>query len=456
MAVDQNDIAAIRFGFGRSANANSPDRLANLPGELTRAPMVPAQLAGIGSVSRLIAYRTIRKALDKTDRTSFSMFRMKRRDLFYGSYLSDAHAKIAAAAASPFGFVERLVEFWSNHFTVSIFNSGLLRLLAGPFEVEVIRPNLGGRFADMLVASTLHPAMLIYLNQNQSIGPNSMIGMRRNKGLNENLAREVLELHSLGAEGGYTQADVIQFARLLTGATFSPKTGKYQFRRAAAEPGTKTIMGRTYGGAMHGDDDIIAALHDFARHPATARHIATKLARHFIADAPYRDSIDRLAARFRETDGDLPRVYEVLVDLPEARERFGEKRKTPYEFLVSGLKTLDVPPEWYQPVGEGMKHHPNPMTIGLLNKLDQPLWHAPSPAGWTDESARWITPAGLAGRLEWISKATGHVADREPERFLDDVLGSTATPNTRSIVANAASRRSGFALVLASAEFNSR
>ena len=456
MAVDESDIAAIRFGYGRSANGNSPARLADLPGELARAPIVPAQLAGIGSVARLIAYSTIRKALDKTDRASFDMFRMKRRDLFAGSYYADANAKIAAAAASPFGFVERLVEFWSNHFTVSGFNSGFVRLLAGPFEIEVIRPNLGGRFADMLVASTLHPAMLTYLNQNASVGPDSTIGMRRNKGLNENLAREVMELHSLGAEGGYTQADVVQFARLLTGAGFSYRTGKYRFRREAAEPGTKTIMGKTYGGAMHGDDDIIAALHDFARHPATARHIATKLATHFIADEPSRDSIERLAVRFRETGGDLPRVYEVLVELPEARERFAQKRKTPYEFLVSALKTLAVPPEWYRTIKDGDRQHPNPMALGLLNRLDQRLWLAPSPAGWSDESDRWITPAGLAGRLEWISKATGHVADEEPLRFLDDVLGSAAAPNTRDIVANAASRRGGFALVLASAEFNSR
>ncbi len=384
------------------------------------------------------------------------MFRMKRRDLFYGGYLGDAHAKIAAAVASPFGFVERLVEFWSNHFTVSGFNIGLVRALAGPFEMEAIRPHLGGRFADMLVASTLHPAMLAYLNQTSSVGPDSVYGKRRNKGLNENLAREVLELHTLGAEGGYTQADVIQFARLLTGATFAFKTGAFQFRRVTAEPGSKTILGKTYGGGGHGPDDIIEALHDFARHPATARHIGGKLAVHFIADQPSADSIDKLAARFSETDGDLSKVYEVLVDLPETRERFGQKRKTPYEFLVSALKTLEVPPEWFQPEGEGKRLRPNPMTLGLLHRLDQPLWMAPSPAGWTDESDRWITPAGLAGRLEWIGKVANHIAVHEPVQYLDDVLGSLAEPGTRDIIANAASRRSGLALVLASAEFNSR
>lgn len=456
MAIEQSDIAAIRFGYGPSAGSNSSLRLADLPGEVKRAPVVPGELAGISSPPRLMAFNAMRQALDKTDRASFDMFRMQRRKLFHGSYLGDAHAKIAAAVASPFGFVERLVQFWGNHFTVSCFNGGPVQAMAGPFEVEVVRPHLGGRFVDMLVASTLHPAMLVYLNQNASVGPDSKIGKRRHKGLNENLAREVLELHSLGAEGGYTQADVIQFARLLTGARYSPRTGTYRFWPAAAEPGPKTIMGKTYGGNVHGDSDIIAALHDFAAHPATARHIATKLARHFIADDPSHDSIDRLAARFRDTGGDLPSVYEVLVDLPEARQRFGHKRKAPYEFLVSALKMLEVPSEWYRPAGEAPKQHPNPMTLGLLAKLDQPLWRAPSPAGWTDESERWITPASLAGRLEWIGRATGHVADKEPVRYLDDALGSAAAASTRSIVANAASRRSGFALVLASAEFNSR
>ena len=456
MAIAQADIAAIRFGYGHSLTGSPVRELADLAGEIARAPVVPPQLAGITSAPRLVANRTIRMALDKTNEQSFSMYRMKRRELYFGTYNDDAHAKIAAAVASPFGFVERLVEFWSNHFTVSGFNSGLLHLLAGPFELEVIRPHLGGRFADMLVASTLHPAMLIYLNQTSSIGPDSVVGKRRNKGLNENLAREILELHTLGAEGGYTQADVIQFARLLTGATYSGKTGAFQFTRSHAEPGSKTILGKTYGGARHGLDDIVEALHDFARHPATARHIAGKLATHFIADQPSVDSIDKLAARFSETDGDLSKVYEVLIDLPETRERFGQKRKTPFEFLVSALKVLETPPEWLQPAGAGMKKHPNPMTLGLLRKLDQPLWMAPSPAGWTDESDRWITPAGLAGRLQWISRVTSHIAVHEPVQYLDAVLGSLATPQTRSIIANAPSRRDGLALVLASAEFNSR
>lgn len=456
MAINESDVAAIRFGYGRPVSGYSPRRLADLPGEVTSAPVVPAELQGIDSASRLMAYHAMQKVLDRTDKTSFDMFRKKRRVLFHGSYLSDAHAKIAAAVASPFGFVERLVDFWSNHFAVSGFGNGRVGMLTGPYEVEVIRPNVGGRFVDMLVASTLHPAMLIYLNQAKSVGPDSVIGRRRHKGMNENLAREVLELHSLGAEGGYTQADVIQFSRLLTGASFAPWTGKYRFHPAAAEPGPKTIMGKTYGGPVHSDKDIIEALHDFARHPATARHVATELSRHFIADEPSSDSIDQLAGRFRETDGDLPKVYEVLVNLPEARERFGQKRKAPYGFLVSALKALEVPPAWYRPAFKGMKQHPNPMTLGFLAKLDQPLWMAPSPAGWTDDSERWITPAGLAGRLEWIGKATDHVADKEPVRYLDDILGSTAAPNTRSTVANAATRRSGFALVLASAEFNSR
>ncbi len=387
---------------------------------------------------------------------SVSVFKKLRHQLFVGNLLADSHAKIAQAVASPFGFVERLVQFWGNHFTVSVTTVGLVRMLAGPFEMEVIRPHLGGRFADLLIASTMHPAMLDYLNQRASVGPDSRIGKRKNEGLNGNLAREVLELHTLGAEGGYTQRDVVEFARLLTGLNYDNNTGRFRFRRNAAEPGIKTILGRTYGRGRPGRQDIVAALQDLARHPATARHIARQLCVHFIADDPAPETVARLATRFTETDGNLPDVYEALLTAPEAVSRFGDKRKTPYDFLISALRTMKVPPHWLQPVDRNGRQRANPMTAGLLAKLDQGLWQAPSPAGWPDLNERWITPAGLADRLDWIGKAADHAAIDDPIAFVDAVLGSTANPHVRGIIANAASRRSGLALVLASAEFNSR
>jgi uncharacterized protein (DUF1800 family) len=452
--IAPEDLAAIRFSYGRGPAGRVPGGLDDLLAEVTTAPAVPAELADMTSASRLKAVRGLRDAVDRRNPDSRTMFSGKRRELLHSSYLTDAHRKIAYAVASPHGFVERLVQFWSNHFTVAAM--GLANAFAGPFEVEVVRRNLRGRFEDMLIASTLHPAMLIYLNQRASIGPNSRIGKRTGRGLNENLAREVLELHSLGADGGYTQADVTEFARLLAGATFSLRSGKFEFRETAAEPGPKTILGKTYGGKSTGVDDVVQALRDFAHHPSTARHVAKKLARHFIADDPSPQSVDTLAARFSETGGSLEAVYEVLVRLPEAAARFGEKRKTPYDFLVSALKMLSPPPDWFAPVREGSKLRPNPMTMGLLNDLDQPLWKAPSPAGWPEEAERWITPAGLAGRLEWIGKAVDRAPEAEPLAFLDQALGSAAGARTREIISNAASRRAGIALVLASAEFNSR
>ena len=456
MAVAETDIAAIRFGFGRLAHSPPTARLADLVDQVKQAPVRPAHLADIASPPRIKRYSVIARARDKNSMASVAVFKEQRHKLFVGSLMADSHAKIAQAVASPFGFVERLVQFWSNHFTVSAAVVGRVRMLAGPFEMEVIRPHLGGRFADLLIASTLHPAMLDYLNQRASVGPDSMIGKRRNKGLNENLAREVLELHTLGAEGGYTQRDVVEFARLLTGLNYDNSTGLFRFRRSAAEPGIKTILGRTYGGGRPGKGVIVAALEDLARHPATARHVARQMCVHFIADDPSPDTVARLAARFAETDGNLPDVYEALLTAPEAVARFGEKRKTPYDFLVSALRTMEVPPEWLQPVERKGRLHPNPMTLGLLLKLDEGLWRAPSPAGWPDLNDRWITPAGLADRLDWIGKVAGHAAIDEPIAFLDAVLGSTANPHVRGIIANAASRRSGLALVLASAEFNSR
>jgi len=391
---------------------------------------------------------------DPSDKDAHHIQKKKRARSHLEFYLNDAHRKIAYAVNSPYGFIERLVQFWSNHFTVSAAKRRV-RGLAGPFECEVIRPHLTGRFEDMLVASTRHPAMLIYLDQRRSIGPNSPAGRARNKGLNENLAREILELHTLGAEGGYTQKDVTEFARLLTGYSFYTDTGEFEFRVRIAEPGVKTVLGRRYGGAAPSPDDAVAALRAFARHPSTAAHIARKLAVHFIADDPPAEAIDKLRGRFLETGGMLSRVYDVLIELPEARQRLGEKRKTPFDFIVSALRGVHVEPDWFRPIKRDGKLLPHPMTIGALAALDQPLWSAPSPAGWPDQGDRWITPMGLAGRLQWIGRLVDYAGEVDPVVFLDRVLAAVPD-STRRLIANAPSRRDGIALVLASAEFNSR
>ncbi len=230
-------------------------------------------------------------------------------DIIVKTYRAEALARFQRATLSEAGFVERLVTFWSNHFCISASKGGPVRILAGAFEREAIRPHVLGRFSDMLLAVEQHPAMLLFLDNQQSLGPSSRAGINRKRGLNENLAREILELHTLGVGGGYTQQDVTSLARIITGWTFVGPDGRlgdpgnFAFNVNAHEPGSHTLLGKSYPdtGLAQGHD----ALKDLARHPSTAKFIATKLARHFVADVPPPALVARLAQRFTKTDGDL-------------------------------------------------------------------------------------------------------------------------------------------------------
>ncbi len=227
-------------------------------------------------------------------------------------YRAEVSARMRKQAEARAGYVERLVAFWSNHFAVSAAKGPLVRASAGAFEREAIRPHVLGRFEDMLIAVEQHPSMLFYLDNQRSMGPNSRAGRNRGKGLNENLAREILELHTLGVGGGYTQADVTSLARIITGWSFAGRRarreepGVFLFRANWHEPGDHDLLGKAY--TQRGIEQGEAAFADLARHPATARHIATKLVRHFVADDPPPALVERLTKVFLDTDGDLGAV----------------------------------------------------------------------------------------------------------------------------------------------------
>ena len=258
--------------------------------------------------------------------------------------------------------------FWSNHFTVSV-QKPIISPLVNAFEVESIRPHVTGRFADMLKAVTGHPAMLLYLDNAQSIGPNSRAGQRNSKGLNENLAREIMELHTIGVNGGYTQDDVIAFAKILTGWGLAKGDDgvipQAVFHPQVHEPGPKTLLGKTY--QEDGANEGMAALDDLARHPSTATFIATKLVRHFVADDPPKEAVARLAEVFRSTDGDLKAVSKALVAMKECWQTPLTKFRTPYEFMVAALRLTGITPTPIQ-------------AINGLNALDYAVFNAPSPA----------------------------------------------------------------------------
>jgi uncharacterized protein (DUF1800 family) len=326
-------------------------------------------------------------------------------------------------------FVERLVAFWSNHLCVSTAAKVLVAPLAGSYEREAIRPHVLGRFEDMVLASAKHPAMLVYLDNFQSIGPNSP-GARRGRarrGLNENYARELLELHTLGVDGGYTQADVQELARTLTGWTVSGLQGRggaigFAFQNALHEPGARSVLGVRYSdsGAAQGE----RVIRDLCRHPSTARFVATKLVTHFVADDPPAAAVERIATTFRTSDGDLRAVATALVDLPEAWAEPTQKFRPPQDWLVAVLRAVNAPTA-------------NVMLLPALRQLRHPLWAPQAPKGYSDAMQDWADPDSLLNRAELARTIARRLRDAriEPAMLLDVVDVSSGDP-VRSLVAD--------------------
>jgi uncharacterized protein (DUF1800 family) len=360
----------------------------------------------------------------------------------------DSAARLQAAIISKTPLVERLVAFWSNHFTVSGARPVAAGLI-GPYEAEAIRPHLFGRFVDLLKAATLHPAMLLYLDNATSIGPNSRAGQRRDKGLNENLARELMELHTLGVDGGYTQTDVTELAKILTGWTIrrpnqpqraiAAARGGAVFLTAIHEPGDKTLLGRTY--RDQGENEADAALEDLARRPATARFIATKLARHFIADDPPQAAVTALAETFTKTDGDLTAVTTRLIDLDAAWTGDG-KYRSPYDWVVAIFRAFaaDAPDRATR-------------AVQALNQLGQRLYFAPSPAGWPDDSASWLSPESLLARVDYAEAVGRTKGESDPMQLADFSVGASLSTESKLSIQRAPSRSDAVALLLVSPEF---
>lgn len=371
------------------------------------------------------------------------------------AYRDAVGARVESALTTPAPFVERLVHFWSNHFAIST-EKPQVAALAGAFEAEAIRPHVLGRFEDMLLAVERHPAMQVYLDQVRSVGPDSAAAMRADardpqhkRGLNENLAREIMELHTLGVRTGYTQDDVTEFARALTGwSVVGPKgaggaPGTFVFRPALHEPGARTIMGQRYD--EPGEAQALAILHDLAAASATARHVATKLARHFAGDDPSPALVARLSQAFRSSRGDLPTVYRALIASPEAWSSEPVKFKTPWDWTISTLRGLG------EHRLDGAKAAP------LLAQLGQGVWRPGSPAGYDDVAASWAAPDALVRRVELAQRIAARVGDRVDARTLGPVLTcGSLSPATALAVSRAESAQTALALLLVSPDFQRR
>ena len=496
-ASTQAAIAAHRFGLGeaqlearvgRDARdwlarqiGPAPLQLSSLPGEA-----LPSAADGLRRHAEFVQQRRQRREAtamaaapgmgDSAQTTTEQQF----GDHFRQLVLADTRARLSTAALTDRPFAERLALFWANHFTVSMAKAST-RGLVGAFEREAIRPHIAGRFEDLLRAAVTHPAMLRYLDNDQSAGPNSAVVRRlaqraqrandgqapRVTGLNENLAREVMELHTLGAAaarvGTYTQADVTAFAAVLTGwrlpavayitptdgAPNTPRTptasdaSPTRFEPAWHEPGDKRVLGKRY---REGAPALGEVLHDLAGHPATAQFIATKLARHFVADEPPPALVERLAQTFLRSQGDLTQVYLSLIDSPEAWQAAPAKLKSPEEMVLSCVRVL----------GLGQLAFQRQPDAGI-STLGQRVQAAPSPAGWPDTAEEWLGPDAVWKRVEWVTRLADRVGGQFDARALAQAsLGPLLSAGTARQIERAADAPQALALLLLSPEFQRR
>ncbi|MDE3027848.1 MAG: DUF1800 domain-containing protein [Paracoccaceae bacterium] len=450
-------IAAIRFGFGLSPSIAPPADASAIMAALLGPDPVAATYPVAPSTEvwplamTEVKLRRDAKLGNPDTMAQFNAAQRRNRIIAAQGFVNI----LQRAVQSPDGFRERLQNFWSGHFTV-VAKQPVLMCLPTAFAEEALRPHLTGRFADMLKAVVTHPGMLAYLDQNSSIGPDSRVGLRRKLGLNENLGRELLELHTLGVGAGYTQTDVRQFAYLLTGLTFNPKQGQFRFNPAAAEPGAELVLGHRYGGEKPARlADIFAALEDIALRPETAHHITTKLAVHFVSDTPDAGLVTAMTAAYTHSKGFLPAVYEAMLNHPAAWVPAREKVRQPFDFMAASLRALGVAPEALagMPPVFVMRQ-----LLGGLRLMGQPFQHASGPNGWPEAAAAWIEPQTLAARIQWAMAVPGRIAPDlpDPRDFVTVALGDTAGAGVRAAARQAETRREGVGLVLASADFNRR
>jgi uncharacterized protein (DUF1800 family) len=355
-------------------------------------------------------------------------------------FQADRVKRIEHMAASDTPVIERLVAFWSNHFAISAIRDEV-SICAVPYENEAVRPFVFARFHDMLVATATHPAMGFYLDAVTSIGPDSPVGQRRRKSVNENYAREVMELHTLGVNGGYTQADVGELALALTGFGMDQADGEAAWFYDRHEPGERMLLGHTLA---EGEGQAQAALALLANHPSTMRHVSTKLAAHFCGDTPPHAVVKRLCDAWRASGGSLPALYKVLADAPEAWVAHPVKFRTPQDFVLAAARAT------------GLRGHGDAM-LNELRDLGQLPFKAPSPAGWSDQDSDWLDAAGAVGRVaaaQRLAALAGPGVDAAGA--LSELVYTGGRSATLDVVLAEPNPIEAMALVLASPEFQRR
>ena len=428
-------VALNRFGLGARPGQSLEDPVSWLEGQLSRRMGLPRALEGLPSSRQVLV--EARSARRKGEEAAQALRRQWRRE----ALPRERGARTLAAVHTRSPFRERLVAFWSNHFTVSVSRPEVAPL-AGAFEREAIRPQATGLFSDLLVAVVKHPAMQLYLDNARSTGPDSPLGLRRGLGLNENLAREVLELHTLGVDGGYQQSDVEGLAGLLTGWGIDMEKGVASHEPRRQQPGPHRVLGGRYG---DGPGEMERCLRALAEHPSTRKHLVRKLAVHFVDEQPSERCLQALEAAWEGSRGELATVYRALLAVPEAWVPAPTRWKSPWDLVVSAARALEWRAEDPAPLLESQR------------LLGQALWAAPSPAGWPDTQDAWLGPEALLRRVEWCHEVAASVGGhRNPVGLAQGLLGDWATPDLLQHVAAATSPVEGLTLVLASPAFQRR
>ncbi|AMS30205.1 hypothetical protein AEM38_13280 [Hyphomonadaceae bacterium UKL13-1] len=461
-------IAANRFGLGARPGelaqiARDPKAwLLSQVGQSQSTNMLSdGLLSSAQAFEALQSYQEARAAQRRTEASPNPAVNAEERvrlaDLVGQTTGREIEARIQHAVTTQAPFAERWVQFWSNHFTMAVRNLQTTPF-PGSFEREAIRPHVWGRFEDLLVKADTHVGMLIYLDQAQSIGPNSQAaqtqqGRRRAAGLNENLAREILELHTLGADGGYSQTDVTEFARALTGWTVAgprlrrlaqgSRVGTTIFVSELHEPGARSILGKNFPAA--GERQALDILAHLARQPSVAKRIAFKVAQHFVADDPPPALVARLEASFRQSSGDLSALAKTLIQSPEAWAPETRKFKTPNDFLISTMRA------------SGANTTSTQALRATFEQLGQTPWRAPSPKGWPDVASEWAAPDAILKRIDWANLAADVIGETfQPIAFAESALGPALTDKTRTAISRAQTARQGIVLALMSPEFQRR
>lgn len=492
MAISRPTLAAIRYGYGLRPGEEPPRDaealLAQLDQAAKRKPRFPREGAGgrRETASRVMSLRAAEAKAAKDGKPNESIRKETQKEALQ-IYRQDAMARLAQAILSPFGFHERLASFWTDHFSTSALKSLPMRMVVPLYEAEAIRPNLAGSFANLLKAAMLHPAMLIYLDQSDGAGMDAPAGRPGGRAVNESLGRELLELHTLGAGSGYTQEDVRAAALILTGLSVDRRALEVVYRPRISEGGSISLLGEVYEDDEAGSQDHLRMLEDLALNSMTAEHVCRKLVIHFVADEPPADVVAAMTAAWAETEGDLKAVYRAMLDHPRAWSDPGQKIKRPFEFVVSGFRAVDISDKDLSrlldemdddeqeddgPMRKALKMasstaaradakqraaRANDLTLAALQRMDQPIWQPPSPAGYADLASVWLSPGQLSERIAWARLMAGRFGQRrDPGTFLDAALGDAAGQNTRDVIAQAPNTNHAIAMVLASPEFNRR